>query len=419
MSGTIFFICSTLAISALFAAPKNFSLISCTTMAKRIQEQKEGERVVSKSRLVMNVSSFCDKFLCRIKSIASKSPGMSGASGKPASRMNLEVSSFDAASASQVRLKDAYLGGLKEEQQGNLTHKKEHTSEETGDSEAEPWYYKAVAQTNEACGKPLAGETAESISSAFQKSQNNKEATLKHFYAISPQTISFSEAVYDMVRKIYGRPSDDPMEDLDVNVSRRSISWAWWRTSRNMKITQDILRNFGYTPGCAKWRKLSRNEYSHPSLAHSQDCRIRNEAASKADPTYRDRVERAQQRKMDFCAKEVEQMDHARRASLEPSVVPRPPAAETEVEDRSSVKYQFQVLMRRWPLRRFFLCHPVWFRPVRFQFRSLREPLQVVVWNGRKVKVPHMPSVPGVTSGSDVKRACWKSTALPNPSVVS
>ena len=36
--------------------------------------------------------------------IASKSLGMSGASGKPGSRMNLEASSFDAASASQVRL---------------------------------------------------------------------------------------------------------------------------------------------------------------------------------------------------------------------------------------------------------------------------------------------------------------------------
>ena len=40
---------------------------------------------------------------------------------------------------------------------------------------------------------------------------------------------------------------------------------------------------------------------------------------------------------MDFYAKELEQMDHAWRAFLEPSVVPRPPAAETEVVDRSSV----------------------------------------------------------------------------------
>ena len=75
---------------------------------------------------------------------------------------------------------------------------------------------------------------------------------------------------------------------------------------RNTKITQDILKKFGHTPGCAKCRKWSRNEYSHTSLAHSQDCRIRFEAASKTDPTYRDRVERAEQRKMDFYAKEVD-----------------------------------------------------------------------------------------------------------------
>ena len=103
---------------------------------------------------------------------------------KPGSTMNLEASSLDAAPASQVRLKDAHLGGLKEEQQGNLTHEKEQISEESDDSESEPWYYKPVAQTNEACGKPLAGETAKSISSAFQKSQNNKEATSEHFFAI-------------------------------------------------------------------------------------------------------------------------------------------------------------------------------------------------------------------------------------------
>ena len=143
---------------------------------------------------------------------------MSKASVKRGSRINLEASSFDAASASQVRLKDAYPWRV-EEQQGNLTHEKEQISEETDDSEYDPWYYKPVAQTNKACGKPLAGETAESISSAFQKSQNNKEATMEHFFAMSPQTISDTEAVYDMLRKIYGRPSDDPMEDLDVNAA--------------------------------------------------------------------------------------------------------------------------------------------------------------------------------------------------------
>ena len=132
--------------------------------------------------------------------------------GETQSQDEFEASSFDAASSSQVRLKDAYLGGLKEEQQGNLTHEKEQISEETD----ELWYYKPVAQTDEACGKPLAGETTESISLAFQKIQNNKEATSEHFFAISLQTISSSEAANDMVRKINGRPSDDLLEDLDM-----------------------------------------------------------------------------------------------------------------------------------------------------------------------------------------------------------
>ena len=47
--------------------------------------------------------------------------------------MNLAASSFDAASASQERLKDAYLAGLKDELQENLTQKKEQVSEESDD----------------------------------------------------------------------------------------------------------------------------------------------------------------------------------------------------------------------------------------------------------------------------------------------
>ena len=93
----------------------NFSLISCSTIAKRIQEQKEEEeeRVLSKSRLAaMNLSSSIATSSSSASSpVASKSPRMPIASGKPDSRMNVEPSSFDAASTSQVQLKDAYLGG--------------------------------------------------------------------------------------------------------------------------------------------------------------------------------------------------------------------------------------------------------------------------------------------------------------------
>ena len=99
---------------------------------------------------------------------------------------------------------------------------------------------------------------------------------------------------------------------------------------RNMKITQDIPRKFGHTPDCAKCRKLSRSEYSHPSLAHSQDCRTRIEAASRTDPVCCDRAEREEQRNIDFYAKEAERMVRPRRTSLEPSVVLGPPTGDTE-----------------------------------------------------------------------------------------
>ena len=131
--------------------------------------------------------------------------------------------------------------------------------------------------------------------------------------------------------------------------------------ARNM--SQELLRKFGYTASFAKCRKLSRNEYSHPGLAQSQDCRTRIEASSRTDPVYRDRVERAEQRKMDFHAKEVERIAHPRRVSLEPSVVPETSTEEKDSEDHSSsrdvkrprgnqnrtcqVKYLFQVQMRR------------------------------------------------------------------------
>ena len=88
-------------------------------MAKRIQDQKEEEKVVSKSRpAAMNLSSCCiaTGFSLASSPIASKSSGMPIASGKTDSRMSIEPNSFDAASTSQVRLKGAYLGGLMEKQ---------------------------------------------------------------------------------------------------------------------------------------------------------------------------------------------------------------------------------------------------------------------------------------------------------------
>ena len=155
------------------------------------------------------------------------------------------------------------------------------------------------------------------------------------------------ETTSDDLDAIKGSPwaPSGVMRDVLPDVSRPILSWdepfllvEERPVPRNMNISQDILRKFGYTPGCAKCRKLSHNEYSHTGLAHSQDCRTRVEAASRTDPVCRDRDERAEKRKIDFYAKEVERMDHPRRASLEPSVVPGPPTEEKEGEDRSSAR---------------------------------------------------------------------------------
>ena len=85
---------------------KNSSLISCPkTVAKRMQEQKGEVRIVATSKsTAMNLSSHVQASCSSAKSpIASKSPGILIATGKPESRMRRNSKS-DAASSSQVLL---------------------------------------------------------------------------------------------------------------------------------------------------------------------------------------------------------------------------------------------------------------------------------------------------------------------------
>ena len=124
----------------------------------------------------MNVSSYLVATSSSTASspIASKSLGMCGASVKPGSRMYLEASSFDAASASQVRLKDAYLGGLK--QQGTWRMRKTK-KKKLMILNLSLGFTSLLLKPTKLVGEPFAGETAESISSAFQRRQQDSEAT--------------------------------------------------------------------------------------------------------------------------------------------------------------------------------------------------------------------------------------------------
>ena len=199
-------------------------------MAKRIQDQKEEERVVSKSRpAVMNMSSFNATSSSTASSpIASKSRGMPTASGKPGSKMSIEPSSFDAASTSPVRLKDAYIGGLVEKQRGDPSHQEDSDNPATG-----TWYHKEelVAQNNKAWENPLAHGAS---SSDDQESQKNTEATWDHHLHMSTDTSHILEAVFLMVGKIHGKPPGDPTEDLNVSL-------AIWRMFMNTTLRQQFI----------------------------------------------------------------------------------------------------------------------------------------------------------------------------------
>ena len=83
-------------------------------MMKRMQEQKEEDRIVAKSKpTAMNLTSIVSTSSSSVNHpIASKIPGtLKASAGKPDARARRN-SKPDAASSSQGRLKDAYLGGL-------------------------------------------------------------------------------------------------------------------------------------------------------------------------------------------------------------------------------------------------------------------------------------------------------------------
>ena len=98
---------------------ENSSLINCpNTMAKRMQEQKGEERSVTKSKSTATTHVLTSSSSAK-SPIASQNPGTLVASGKPESRMRRNSKSA-AASSSQVRLQDAYFGGMMDTATGKL-----------------------------------------------------------------------------------------------------------------------------------------------------------------------------------------------------------------------------------------------------------------------------------------------------------
>ena len=198
---------------------KNFSLTSSSTMAKRIQEQKE-ERVVSKSRFaaMKPPSPTATSPSSASSPIASKSPEMPITSGKPDSRMRINPNSFEAVWTSQVQLKDASVGGLMEKQWRNPPHQEEEEDSEDSDN----WHYKGkqvagepVAQNNEAWEQPLC--TRSQFFSCKVKRIQKRRVDISSKYRHTQPIIWKPSSPWS--GKSMENKQVDSMEDLDVNLA--------------------------------------------------------------------------------------------------------------------------------------------------------------------------------------------------------
>ena len=156
---------------------------------------------------VTNLSSHVPTSPSSAKSpIASKSPKILITQEKLESRMRGNSES-DAASSSQARLQDAYLGRSMDTATGKLVA----TKEESGDvdlSESETGSEKDVT------GKPVAKRTAAGkppapSQSACQGRPKPEKTEWSHYLRVSPAINHHLETVFSIVKVIYGREHDD------------------------------------------------------------------------------------------------------------------------------------------------------------------------------------------------------------------
>ena len=187
-------------------------------MTKRMQELKGEERIVATSKPeAMNLSSTVSASSSSAKDpIASKGLVKLIASGKPDARRR-RSSKPHGVSRFQVRLQDAYLGGLMDKVAGKLAATDE--SQELWEfSESESW----SSHEKEVTGKLVAHEEVTGKLVASRNSENSgnpKVGSRKwpHNFHMPSAVVSYMEKVYSIVRKIYDRSFTDNLDDLDVN----------------------------------------------------------------------------------------------------------------------------------------------------------------------------------------------------------
>ena len=164
-------------------------------MAKRMQEQKEEDGIVTKSKpTAMNLTSTVSTSSSSVNHpIASKSPGYSKHPQRNLTRGQEEIQKPDAASSFEVAEKPA------------ATDKSQESWEF---SESESW------SNHE---KEVTGKLVASVNSG--NSWNSKAGSRKqpHNFHMSPAAVPHMEKVFSIVRQTYGRSPTDDLNDLDEN----------------------------------------------------------------------------------------------------------------------------------------------------------------------------------------------------------
>ena len=173
--------------------------------------------------------------------IASKSPGMPIASGETRQQDEyVNAISFD----DSVDVSSATEGCIPWRLDGKAVGETRRINEE---EDVKKTHRESILQAEILCivkknllpktvklgGNPLHTEPV--LPDVTRKVQKDTEATWDHNLQVSPNTSHYMEAVFSTVRKIYGEPPGDQMENLNVN-------WAIWGMFMNTTLFEQAVR---------------------------------------------------------------------------------------------------------------------------------------------------------------------------------
>ena len=124
------------------------------------------------------------------------------------------------------------------------------TKEESGDVDFSESETGSLHEEEEVTGRPVAWKTAKGKPNASSKSHQPgspkaERIEWSHNLHMSPATVHHIEAVFSIVRNIYGREHDDLMDDLDVNMATWGI-FLNTTLQAAVHIGHDYEANFRY-----------------------------------------------------------------------------------------------------------------------------------------------------------------------------